>query len=97
MKVKFSKLAWLEFQESIVFYEFEMKGLGDRFKQDVYEMLEIIAQFPLMGQVESKRIRRMMLMSFPFKILYAFVDNIVYIVAIASQHRRPDYWVERSL
>jgi hypothetical protein len=45
--------------------------------------------------IKEKRVRPKSLLDFPFTIQYMFYDNIVYIVAVAHQSRRPGYWKGR--
>jgi len=33
---------------------------------------------------------------FPYKLLYSVESNHIFIIAVAHQHRRPDYWIERN-
>ncbi len=46
MKIVFSKLAKLELEDAVSFYELEFPGLGIRFKQDVKKALDKIREFP---------------------------------------------------
>jgi len=32
---------------------------------------------------------------FPYKILYSVERDHLLVIAIAHQHRRPDYWIDR--
>jgi hypothetical protein len=46
--------------------------------------------------VERGDIRRITLTRFPYKLLYSIEPDCLYVIAIAHQHRKPDYWVGRS-
>lgn len=33
---------------------------------------------------------------FPYKLMYAVESDHIYVIAVAHQHRKPDYWTTRS-
>jgi hypothetical protein len=43
----------------------------------------------------SVPIRREPVGRFPYQVVYARVDDTVYILAVAHHHRRPGYWARR--
>jgi len=87
----------LEFNDAVAYLELEQKGLGLRFKSDVKDALGRIVKWPQGWVRERKEIRRCLLRTFPYKILYSLEDDHIFVIAIAHQHRRPNYWVgERS-
>ena len=95
MKVVFSKLAKLELEDAIAYYELELSGLGINFKKEVRKNIERIKKFPEAASIERGEIRKSLLHKFPYKILYSIESDHIFIIAIAHQHRRPDYWVDK--
>ncbi len=95
MKVIFDKLAKKELDDSIEYYEIEIKGLGIRFREEIKRSLRIIKKMPKIGSPESENVRRYILHKFPYKILYSNEKDHIYIVAIAHMHREPKYWTNR--
>lgn len=95
MKVVFSKLANLELEDAIAYYELELSGLGINFKKEVRKNIERIKKFPEAASIERGEIRKSLLHKFPYKILYSIESDHIFIIAIAHQHRRPDYWVDK--
>lgn len=98
MEVKLLKLAQVEFEEAVTYYESEQIGLGGRFRIEVLRSVSRIRQFPVAYQLFSPGTRRCLIAKFPYGIIYHYSpkqDEIV-IVAIAHLHRRPDYWVSRE-
>lgn len=93
MKVVFSKLANLELEDAIAYYELELSGLGINFKKEVRKNIERIKKFPEAASIERGEIRKSLLHKFPYKILYSIESDHIFIIAIAHQHRRPDYWI----
>ena len=93
MKVVFSNLASLELEDAIAFYETELEGLGLRFKEEIKSAILRIKEHPKAWSIERGEIRKALLHRFPYKILYALEKEKIIILAIAHQHRKPDYWV----
>ena len=91
----FSKLAKLELEDATAFFELEYSGLGRRFREDVRKAVKRIIEYPEGWSIEKGDIRKCLLHKFPYKILYSIEIDHIFIVAIAHQHRKPEYWVEQ--
>ncbi|MFQ5835430.1 MAG: type II toxin-antitoxin system RelE/ParE family toxin [bacterium] len=96
VKVILSKLAKLELEDAIAYYEIEYPGLGKKFKQEVKISISRIAQYPEAWSLERGDIRKCLLHKFPYKLLYSIERDHIFIIAIAHQHRKPDYWIDRT-
>jgi ParE toxin of type II toxin-antitoxin system, parDE len=95
MKIVFSKLAKLELDDAIRFYEMEFDGLGRRFRDEVKKAVVRISEYPTAWSIEKGEVRKW-LHKFPCKVLYSNENDHIFIIAIAHQHRRPDYWTDRQ-
>ncbi|CAN5619484.1 hypothetical protein BH10ACI3_BH10ACI3_08100 [soil metagenome] len=95
MKILFSAYARNELQDAINYLELEFEGLGDKFKSEVKSAAERIARHPLAWSVERGDVRKCLLHKFPYKLLYSVEHDHIFILAIAHQHREPDYWIDR--
>ena len=93
MKAIFSKLAKQELDDAANYYEMEFKGLGLRFREEVKKAIVRILEYPEAWSVERGEIRRCLLHTFPYKILYSIEKDHIFIIAVAHQHRKPDYWI----
>jgi hypothetical protein len=93
MQVIFSELAKTELIEAVNHYDLQFSGLGKRFKSEVEKAILRIIDYPLAWSIELGDIRKCLLHKFPFKILYSIEPNHIFIIAIAHQHRRPNYWI----
>ena len=71
----------------------EFKGLGLRFREEVKKAIVRILEYPEAWSVERGEIRRCLLHTFPYKILYSIEKDHIFIIAVAHQHRKPDYWI----
>ena len=96
MRVIFSKFAKLELEDAVHYYELEYSGLGRRFKEEVGVAAMRIADHPQAWSIERGDVRKCLLHKFPYKLLYSIEEGHIFVLAVAHQHRRPDYWVERS-
>lgn len=95
MQVVFSIPAAMELEAATRFYELEHPGLGQRFRREVGAAARRIGRYPLAWSLEGDDVRRCLLQRFPYKLLYAVEADQVVILAVAHQHRRPDYWLDR--
>lgn len=96
MRILFSPEAHLEFEEAEQYYERQVPDLGAAFRAAVKEALPRIRAWPLSCPVERGDIRRLVLSRFPYKLLYSVEPDHLYILAVAHQHREPEYWVEHA-
>jgi len=94
MKVIFSKLAELELDDATSFYELEFEGLGIRFREELRQAAMRIAEYPKAWSIETGDIRKCLLHRFPYKLLYSIEDDHIFVIAVAHQHRQPDYWID---
>jgi hypothetical protein len=92
----FDPQAKRELEDAIEYYNFLQVGLGNKFKESVYRGIIKIQEYPNAWQKQTKRSRRYILDTFPYKIIYYVNNDCIYIVAIANSHRHPDYWAARE-
>ena len=95
MLVVFSEIAKQELDDATRYYEMEFQGLGKRFRGEVRMAAKRISEYPEAWSVERGDIRKYLLHKFPYKLLYSIEKNHLFIIAVAHQHRKPEYWVER--
>ena len=96
MRVEFSKFAKLELEDAIRFYELQFLGLGKRFKDEVRKAVLRIVEYPTAWSIESGEVRMYLLHKFPYKLFYSIESDHIFIIAVAHQHRKPNYWIERE-
>jgi len=53
-----------------------------------------ILEYPMAFAIERGEIRCCLLHKFPYKILFSMEKDHIFIVAIAHQHRKPNYWID---
>jgi mRNA-degrading endonuclease RelE of RelBE toxin-antitoxin system len=92
MKIIFSKLASQELNDASCYYELSFEGLGKKFRDEIKKTVLRISEYPEAWPLETNEVRKYCLHKFPYKILYSIEENHLFIIAIAHQHRKPDYW-----
>lgn len=95
MRLEFHPQAELEFIEAAAFYEAQVPGLGARFGAEVRRMTDLLLQRPEMGAPVDPDLRKFVLSRFPFTLFYSVSGEVLRIVVVAHQSRRPDYWRAR--
>ena len=95
MRATFSPEARLEFEDAERYYNEQLLGLGERFRAEVRLALSRVRAWPLSYPCERGDIRRLILTRFPYKLLYSVEADHIYVIAVAHQHREPNYWVGR--
>ncbi len=96
MRVIFTRIATQELEDAVRFYDFESAGLGQRFKEEVRKAAVRIAEYPQAWSIERGEVRKCLLHTFPYKLLYSAEEDHILVLAVAHQHRKPDYWVDRD-
>jgi hypothetical protein len=95
MNVRFQEPALEEMMEAAEYYNGRSDGLGTEFLKRVAHTLKSISIFPAAGRTVTANVRRRQVVGFPFGIVYTIQDSIIFIIAVAHDHRRPGYWKYR--
>ena len=96
MRVVFTRIARQELEDAVRYYELEYAGLGRRFKEEVRKGALRIVEYPQAWSIEKGDVRKCLLHKFPYKLMYSVEENYILVIAVAHQHRKPDYWVGRD-
>lgn len=96
MRVIFTRYAKQELEDAVRYFELEYAGLGRRFKEEVRRAALRIAEYPQAWSVERGEVRKCLLHKFPYKLLYSVEHDHILVIAVAHQHRKPDYWIDRD-
>ena len=97
MTVRFDSEAEAELRAAITRYEGEHSGLGDEFWTEIQDTLALIEEHHEIGgrvtRVQVRGVaRRLPIRRFPYFVVYRDRGELIEIVAIAHQSRRPGYW-----
>ncbi len=86
----------LEIEDAVIFYEGCSIGLGDDFLADLEKTLSRINNNPTRYRIIHERARILKMQQFPYAIVYEIHGEIIHILAIMHDRRRPLYWSSRS-
>ncbi len=96
MRVLFDPDALVEAREAAAFYEDNQPGLGKAFLDEVEAATEEIVLHPLLWRRIKGRFRRYLIPRFPYALIYAVQEDIIYVAAVMHLKRRPGCWVSRT-
>ena len=100
-RISWHRLARKELFGAADFYEREASGLGDLFLDEIEADLVRLKNHPRSGARILGPVRKLVNQRFPYKIVYR-LDPVpeggleIFILAIAHDKRRPQYWLGRG-
>lgn len=96
MKLEILDEAAAELNDAVAHYEEIEPGLGARLKMEVRQTLQWIDENAEIPRLRPRGYRRVNLRVFRYYIAYHIWKDVVWILAFAHGHRRPEYWIERK-
>ena len=93
--LRFDAAAERELNEAVDFYDLESPGLDDVFLAELEHALTQVEKVPEAAEPLRHGVRRRLLHTFPYALLYSLRTDEVRILAVAHQRRRPFYWEDR--
>jgi plasmid stabilization system protein ParE len=84
-----------EFRQSVSYYESKETGLGIRFRNEVATVVDWILDHPEIPRMRCHGYRRVNFRVFSHYVAYVIRGDIVWVVAIAHAHQRPEFWLRR--
>lgn len=95
MKVVFEPAARAEFVEAARWYAAEAgQFYATDFRNEVHRTLNLLCDHPGMGTPTKSNNRSIVVHRYPFLIVYRTDSDILHVLAVAHQRRRPEYWTE---
>lgn len=99
MRVSFTVEALEELSAAVVWYEARQTGLGNRLIATIDVLVHTLAEapsgFPVVAEHGASPVRRLLLSTFPYCLLFRIVGDDVEVLAFAHLRRCPGYWKER--
>ncbi len=96
MRIRFVDEARVEFLDGISYYEKKQPGFGRRFKVEVEQTLRWLSEHSEVCRLRPSGYRRLNLRIFPYYIPYIIRGSTLWILAVAHERRKPEYWVQRE-
>lgn len=85
-----------EVKASYDWYQQKADGLGDDFISELESAYQAIIEFPRTWPKFQGGFQRFLLARFPFSIIYRKNGNLIYVVAVMHNSRKPGYWLNRT-
>lgn len=95
MTVEFLEPALIEYQEAIDFYNLQSDGLGIKFAAEIDKIISIIKNYPEGYSEYTQHTRKAVVNVFPYNVIYTIHKYHIGVIAVAHQHRKPNYWLNR--
>lgn len=95
MRVEFITPAHEEFLGAVQFYTDQAPGLGEDFIGDLKSSIALLTEFPSLGSPAPSATRRVHLSRFPYSLVYHVSDDVIRVIAVEHQSRRPGFWRDR--
>lgn len=89
---RFHREADAEFTDALTHYSDRGAELGERFYDEIEQVIAEVCAHP---QRFDPPVRRRLVPSFPYALLYIDEPDRVWIIAVAPLKRDPDYWRHR--
>ena len=81
-----------EFREAFLWYFERSPIAADAFRALVFEAIDGLAERADLWPADADGFHYQVLSRFPYTIHYELEGTVVTVLAVAHQHRRPNYW-----
>ncbi len=95
MRYEFHPEALEEFEDAANYYASKEAGLEVRFVAGVESSIRQICEAPTRWRIFEQDIRRSLVRTFPYGVLYSIEPDYVLIIAVTHCSREPGYWKHR--
>lgn len=96
MEIRFHPAAHTEVTEAQSWYRERSPMAAVGFARETARAVRLISEAPNRYPRGAHGTRRFLLRRYPFSLFYRRVGELIEVVAVAHQRRRPDYWATRS-
>lgn len=93
--LRYHETAGEELLSEIGYLELQAQGLGRRFFAAIQRAEERILTFPQSAQEIRPGIRKSILRTFQYSLIYSVEPEGILVLAVAHHRRRPGYWAGR--
>lgn len=95
MTYRFLPKAEIDLNHAVDYYEHCQAGLGTDFLIETHNAIDRILEYPESWTEISPNCRRCLTNRFPYEIIYSVEGDMILVLAVANQHRHPDFWKNR--
>ena len=95
MEIRFLSLANREVDNAVRWYEAREEGLSREFIDELDRVVRLFRFYPHAGMQIEPEIRRFLFTRCPYSLIYGSDEKTIVVIAVANQHREPNYWADR--
>ena len=95
MRLEWFEEAQDEFADAASYYFWEEPGLEEEFIAYVERAVDTIRRDPQRHREFAAPLRKLGIDRFPYQLIYAIDGDLISILALMHQSRKPGYWRER--
>lgn len=88
--IVFNRLAALEYEEAVAWYEKEQNGLGLQFEVAVQNVLKQIETNPEHFPIVGRTVRKAILRRFPYNVYFTEVSGRIVVISVFHGSRNPN-------
>jgi toxin ParE1/3/4 len=93
--IEFHPEARGEFREATAFYRKQSRTVATEFAAEIRSAVRRISELPESGSPGTRGVRRKLVNRFPFTLIYRIKPDLIQIIAVMHQRRKPEYWLDR--
>ncbi|MEP6912715.1 MAG: type II toxin-antitoxin system RelE/ParE family toxin [bacterium] len=97
MNVRFLAPAQQEVDEAVAWYGKQGKDISRGFLDDLDRAVRLAKTYPSLATEIEPEIRRLLFIRYPYSLVYGIDEEMIVIVAVAHQQRKPRYWADRVI
>jgi len=95
MEIRFLSLANREVDDAVQWYEAREEDLSREFLDELERVVRLVRFYPYAGKQLVPEIRRFLFTRFPYSLISGVDEKTIVVIAVANQHREPNYWADR--
>jgi plasmid stabilization system protein ParE len=95
MEIRFLSLANREVDDAVNWYEAREADLSSEFLDELDRVVRLVRRYPYAGNQVGPEVRRFLFTRFPYSLIYGVDEKTIVVIAVAPQHREPNYWANR--
>jgi toxin ParE2 len=95
MNIRFLTVADHEVADAVAWYDQQGNDVSRGFLDDLDRAVRLAKTYPLLATQLEPKIHRLLLVRYPYSLIYGIDNDTLVIIAVAHQQREPSYWANR--
>lgn len=92
LTIVFLKKAIAQLDKEKEYYHQKLEGLEDGLVSEVFQALNLLSSFPILGPLRHRGQRVYILKRFPYLVFYKVQNDKLIVVKIIHKSRHPKHW-----